>query len=70
MNSIRGRKKSSVSWRKPVAEVASTMHDLERFIDGFQRFQRQYFERRTLYRDLSTGQHPSTAGHRAVATRA
>ena len=37
------------------------MHDIERFIDGFQRFQRQYFEHYPhLYRGLCTGQHPST----------
>lgn len=37
------------------------MHDLERFIDGFQRFQRQYFEADpALYCDLRQGQHPST----------
>lgn len=37
------------------------MHDLERFIDGFQRFQEQYFEQNPeLYRDLKQGQHPST----------
>ena len=37
------------------------MQDIERFIDGFQRFQKQYFERNTkLYRDLKQGQHPST----------
>lgn len=37
------------------------MHDLERFIDGFQRFQKQYFEHRpSLYQDLRDGQHPST----------
>lgn len=37
------------------------MHDLERFIDGFQRFQRQYFAiDPALYCDLRQGQHPST----------
>ena len=37
------------------------MQDIERFIDGFQRFQKQYFERDPkLYRDLKQGQHPST----------
>jgi carbonic anhydrase len=37
------------------------MQDIERFIDGFQRFQRQYFESSPrLYRDLNQGQHPST----------
>lgn len=37
------------------------MQDIARFIDGFQRFQKQYFERNPgLYRDLKQGQHPST----------
>lgn len=37
------------------------MQDIERFIDGFQRFQKQYFERDpALYRGLQQGQHPST----------
>jgi carbonic anhydrase len=37
------------------------MQGIERFIDGFQRFQRQYFEHYpNLYRDLCSGQHPST----------
>lgn len=37
------------------------MQDIERFIDGFQRFQKQYFERDpALYRGLKQGQHPST----------
>lgn len=37
------------------------MHDLERFIDGFQRFQQQYFDDKPdLYRELQAGQHPST----------
>lgn len=37
------------------------MQDIERFIDGFQRFQKQYFEARPeLYQDLKAGQHPST----------
>lgn len=37
------------------------MQDIERLIDGFQRFQKQYFERNpSLYRDLKQGQHPST----------
>jgi carbonic anhydrase len=37
------------------------MHDLERFINGFQRFQQQYFEETPeLYRDLCDGQHPGT----------
>lgn len=37
------------------------MHDLERFIDGFQRFQLHYFEHTpALYRDLREGQHPNT----------
>lgn len=37
------------------------MHDLERFIDGFQRFQQQYFETDpSLYSDLRQGQHPNT----------
>ncbi|MFC4159060.1 carbonic anhydrase [Chitinimonas lacunae] len=37
------------------------MHDLERFIDGFQRFQRRYFATDpALYCDLKQGQHPNT----------
>lgn len=37
------------------------MHVLERFIDGFQRFQLQYFaDSPQLYRELQAGQHPST----------
>ncbi|SMC28438.1 carbonic anhydrase [Andreprevotia lacus DSM 23236] len=37
------------------------MHDLQRFIDGFQRFQQQYFGHdRALYSDLLQGQRPST----------
>lgn len=37
------------------------MHDLERFIDGFQRFQHQYFEDAPeLYRRLQVSQNPST----------
>lgn len=37
------------------------MHDLERFIDGFQRFQEQYFDKNpALFQDLRSGQHPST----------
>lgn len=37
------------------------MHDLERFIEGFQRFQLQYFETAPdLYGDLRKGQHPNT----------
>lgn len=37
------------------------MHVLERFIDGFQRFQHQYFaDAPELYRELQGGQHPST----------
>lgn len=37
------------------------MQDIERFIDGFQRFQKIYFERDpSLYRNLKRGQHPST----------
>ncbi|GAB3256499.1 carbonic anhydrase [Chitinimonas naiadis] len=37
------------------------MHDLERFIGGFQRFQRQYFESSPgLFKDLQQGQRPST----------
>ena len=37
------------------------MRDIERFIDGFQRFQQQYYEDApALYRHLRDGQHPST----------
>jgi len=37
------------------------MDDIERFVDGFQRFQQQYYEDApALYRDLRDGQHPST----------
>ncbi|WZB60961.1 carbonic anhydrase [Achromobacter xylosoxidans] len=37
------------------------MRDIERFIDGFQRFQYQYYEAApSLYRNLRDGQHPST----------
>lgn len=37
------------------------MHDLERFITGFQRFQQQYFKAQPgLFRDLRGGQHPRT----------
>ena len=37
------------------------MRDIERFIDGFQRFQQQYYEEApALYRHLRDGQHPST----------
>ena len=43
------------SWRRREAE----MRDIERFIDGFQRFQYQYYEA-ALYRNLRDGQHPST----------
>ena len=45
------------SWRRREAE----MRDIERFIDGFQRFQYQYYEAApSLYRNLRDGQHPST----------
>ncbi len=37
------------------------MHDIERFIQGFERFQRHYFEDApSLYNDLRQGQHPGT----------
>ncbi|KRC68236.1 Carbonic anhydrase 1 [compost metagenome] len=37
------------------------MGDIERLIDGFQRFQQQYYEDApSLYRNLRDGQHPST----------
>ena len=37
------------------------MRDLERLVDGFQRFQQQYYEEApSLYRNLRDGQHPST----------
>lgn len=37
------------------------MRDLERLVDGFQRFQHQYYEAApSLYRNLCDGQHPST----------
>lgn len=37
------------------------MRDIERLIDGFQRFQQQYYEDApSLYRNLRDGQHPST----------
>lgn len=37
------------------------MRDLERLVDGFQRFQHQYYEQvPSLYRNLRDGQHPST----------
>ncbi|KOF54135.1 MULTISPECIES: carbonic anhydrase [unclassified Achromobacter] len=37
------------------------MRDIERFIDGFQRFQRQYYEAApSLYRNLREGQQPGT----------
>ncbi|RQW29680.1 carbonic anhydrase [Rhodobacteraceae bacterium CH30] len=37
------------------------MHDIERFIAGFSRFQLQYFDSNSgLYRELKQGQHPST----------
>ncbi len=37
------------------------MHDLERFITGFQRFQQQYFDTAPdLFQDLRAGQHPRT----------
>jgi carbonic anhydrase len=37
------------------------MHDIERFLGGFQRFQRQYFGvDPALYCDLREGQHPNT----------
>ncbi|WMD22442.1 carbonic anhydrase [Achromobacter seleniivolatilans] len=37
------------------------MRDIERLIDGFQRFQQQYYEDApALYRNLRDGQHPST----------
>lgn len=37
------------------------MRDIERLVDGFQRFQQQYYEDApSLYRSLRDGQHPST----------
>ncbi|MGY6271520.1 carbonic anhydrase [Achromobacter denitrificans] len=37
------------------------MRDIERLVDGFQRFQQQYYEDApSLYRSLREGQHPST----------
>ncbi|RSF08254.1 carbonic anhydrase [Achromobacter aegrifaciens] len=37
------------------------MRDIERLVDGFQRFQQQYYEDApSLYRNLREGQHPST----------
>ena len=37
------------------------MRDIERLVDGFQRFQHQYYEEApSLYRNLRDGQHPST----------
>ncbi|NLR73669.1 carbonic anhydrase [Leeia aquatica] len=37
------------------------MHDLERFISGFQRFQQQYFDQQpSVYDELKQGQHPTT----------
>ncbi|MGL6069738.1 carbonic anhydrase [Craterilacuibacter sp.] len=37
------------------------MHDIERFIEGFSRFQLQYFDSSSgLYHELKQGQHPST----------
>ncbi|MGS1107380.1 carbonic anhydrase [Achromobacter anxifer] len=37
------------------------MRDIERLVDGFQRFQQQYYEDApSLYRNLCEGQHPST----------
>jgi carbonic anhydrase len=37
------------------------MRDIERLVDGFQRFQQQYYENApSLYRNLREGQHPST----------
>ncbi|MDC8757039.1 carbonic anhydrase [Janthinobacterium fluminis] len=37
------------------------MEDLEKFVQGFSRFQQQYFsEPQTLYDTLRTGQHPTT----------
>lgn len=37
------------------------MHDIERFIDGFSRFQQHYFDSTPgLYQSLKQGQHPST----------
>ena len=41
--------------------MGQRMGDIERLVDGFQRFQHQYYEATpSLYRNLRDGQHPST----------